>query len=44
MSWLIETTILYSLLVLFAIYGVFWGVPKVVNEVEGMLVKAAEVK
>jgi hypothetical protein len=44
MAKLIETTILYSLLVLFAIYGVFWGVPKVAEQVEGMLVKAASVK
>jgi hypothetical protein len=44
MTKLVETTILYGLLVLFAIYGVFCGVPKVAEQVEGMLVKAAEVK
>ncbi len=44
MSRLIETTILYGLLVVFAIWGITYGAPMIANKLESVLVKAVEVK
>jgi len=41
MSKLIETTILYLLLTVFAYYGVTWGVPKVTEVLSERLTQAA---